>query len=77
MDLPKIIQGLSEDKARLELVIASLEELQQNAVPLPELPKAKRKGRKPMPPEERLEVSARMKRYWASQRGERGLGTSA
>ena len=77
MDLPKIIRDLLEDKNKLEQVIASLEELQQNAVPVPDLPKQKRKGRKPMPPEERLEVSARMKRYWERFRAERNLGKSA
>ena len=77
MDLPKIIQDLLEDKAKLELVIASLEELQRNAVELPDLPKSKRRGRKAMPPEERQEVSARMKRYWARLRAERGRASSA
>ena len=72
MDLPKIIQDLLEDKAKLELVIASLEDLQRNAIPVSELPKAKRKGRKPMPPQERQEVSERMKRYWARYREQRG-----
>jgi hypothetical protein len=76
MDLPKIIQNLLEDKAKLELAIASLEDLQRNAVQVPELPKRKRKARKPMPPEERQEVAARMKRYWARYRQERGMGDS-
>jgi hypothetical protein len=71
MDLAKIIQDLLEDKAKLELVIVALEDLQRNAVQVPELPKPKRKGRKPMPPEERQEVSDRMRRYWAKYRAER------
>jgi hypothetical protein len=73
MDLAKIIQDLLEDKAKLETVIVALEDLQRNAVQVPELPKPKRKGRKPMPPEERQEVSARMKRYWARYRAERAV----
>jgi hypothetical protein len=81
MDLLKIIQDLSEEKAKLERVLAELEDLQRNAVQVPELPKPKRKGRKPMPPEERRDVSDRMKRYWARYRAERererGRGGSA
>jgi hypothetical protein len=71
MDLAKIIRDLLEDKAKLETVIVALEDLQRNAVQVPDLPKPKRKGRKPMPPEERQEVSDRMKRYWARYRAER------
>lgn len=77
MDLLKIIGELAEDKAKLEAAIALLEDLHRNAVEVPELPKPRRKGRKPMPPEEREEVSARMKRYWARYREERGLGRLA
>jgi hypothetical protein len=77
MDLTKIIQELSDDKVKLEAAIALLEDLHRNPVAVPELPKRKRKGRKPMPPEEREEVSARMKRYWARYRAERGLVQSA
>jgi hypothetical protein len=77
MDLPKIIEDLSADKAKLEAAIALLEDLHRNPVQIPGLPKPKRKGRKPMPPEEREEVSTRMKRYWARYRAERGLGRSA
>ena len=70
MDLAKIINELTEDKARLETVIVMLEDLQRNSVAVPELPKPKRKGRKPMPLEERRTVSERMKRYWARYREE-------
>lgn len=77
MDLARIIQDLLEDKAKIERVITALEDLQRNAVVIPELPKSRRKGRKPMPPEERLEVSARMKRYWVRFRSERTMGGSA
>jgi hypothetical protein len=77
MDLPKIIRELSEDKARLEAVIAMLEELQRNSVKIPDFSLPKKKGRGPMPPEERQDVSARMKRYWARYRQERELSHSA
>ena len=77
MDLARIIEDLREDMATIERVIAALEDLQRNAVEVPELPKPRRKGRKPMPPTERQEVSARMKRYWARFRAERAKGGPA
>jgi len=77
MDLPKIIQGLSGDKAKLERVIASLEDLQRNAVQVPQFPEAGKKGRTSMPAEERRQVSARMKRYWERYREERKAGKPA
>jgi len=70
MDLVKLIQELNAEKQRLERVIASLEELQRaaslNVPPAPD--GGKRRGRGAMGPEERQEVSARMKKYWASRR---------
>ncbi len=70
MDLYKAIQDLYAEKEKLERVIAPLEELQRAAGGgLPAAPKSgKRRGRKSMSPEERQEVSERMKRYWASRR---------
>jgi hypothetical protein len=69
MDLYKAIQDLYAEKEKLERVIASLEELQRTAGFLPVLPKpAKRRGRKSMNSSERLEVSERMRKYWASRR---------
>jgi hypothetical protein len=69
MDLYKAIQDLYAEKEKLERVIASLEELQRTAGSLPPLPKgANRRGRKSMAPDERLEVSERMKKYWAGRR---------
>jgi hypothetical protein len=70
MDLYRLIQDLNAEKAKLERVIASLEELQRAAggeiPPTPE--SGKRRGRKALTPEERQEVSERMKKYWASRR---------
>lgn len=73
MDLYKAIQDLYAEKEKLERVIASLEELQRNAGSIPALPKStQRRGRKSMNPEERQEVSERMKRYWANRRQKQG-----
>ena len=75
MDLYKAIQDLYAEKEKLERVIASLEELQRAAggsVP-PAPSSGRRRGRKSMNPDERQEVSARMKKYWAAHRkGEAG-----
>jgi hypothetical protein len=70
MDLYKAIQDLYAEKEKLERVIASLEELQQAAGGgIPSMPKSgKRRGRKSMSADEREEVSARMKKYWAGRR---------
>ncbi len=69
MHLCKAIQELSTDKERLERVIASLEALQRGEVGVPVLTQApKRRGRKFMSPQEREEVSARMKKYWDARR---------
>jgi len=70
MDLFKLIQDLNAEKERLERVIASLQDLQRPAgldIP-PEPDSGKRRGRRSMGSEERQEVSARMKKYWASRR---------
>ena len=72
MDLFKTIQELYAEKEKLERVIASLEELQRTAGGAPILPRGgKRRGRKSMSAKERLEVSERMKRYWANRRKQR------
>ena len=66
MDLTTKIAELRREKERLERVIASLQELQVGAT-VASFQK-KRRGRKSMSPEERREVSARMKKYWAGRR---------
>jgi hypothetical protein len=70
MDLYKAIQDLYAEKEKLERVIASLEELQRAAGgSVPPVPSSgRRRGRKSMNPDERQEVSARMKKYWAARR---------
>lgn len=68
MDLYRALQDLYAEKEKLERAIASLEELQKMGG-APDIPStAKRRGRKSMSPEERAEVSRRMRRYWAAQR---------
>jgi len=66
MDLSKTIAELYEEKMRLDRAIASLEQLGEDPMPL--AVSAPRRGRKFMSPEERREVSERMRRYWASRK---------
>lgn len=73
MDLYKALQDLYAEKAKLERAIASLEELQRIGAGAPGTPQpSKRRGRKSMNPEEREEVSRRMRKYWASRRKQKG-----
>jgi hypothetical protein len=58
MDLTKTIEELRREKEKLDRVIASLEGF-EGAMG--------RRGRTSMSPEERREVAARMKRYWAGR----------
>ena len=72
MDLSKTIQDLYAEKEKLEHVIASLEELQRAADANSHvMSRSSRRGRKSMGSQERQEVSARMKKYWASRRSVR------
>jgi len=65
MDLTKIIDELRREKGEIDKVIALLEELEEGRNPSPV---RSPKGRKSMGAEERREVSARMKKYWAGRR---------
>ena len=69
MELTNIIEDLRREKEKLERVIAWLEELQASVAIA--APQEGRRGRKSMSPAERREVSARMKRHWASRLGKR------
>lgn len=72
MDVDKLIEQLQADIERIKRAIACLEQLR--GVPLSpySLPTGQnRRGRKFMGPEERLEVSARMKQYWAGRKPKR------
>ena len=66
MDLSKTIADLYEEKARLDKVIASLEQFGVESFPVPL--STPRRGRKFMSPEERREVSDRMRKYWAERK---------
>jgi hypothetical protein len=75
MDLYKALQDLYAEKEKLERAIASLEELQRIGAGLPGLlPAGKRRGRKSMSAEERVEVSRRMRKYWAARRKQKPDG---
>ena len=66
MDLGKVIQDLYAEKEKLERTITALQELHQANPTINPMPK--RRGRHSMGAAERQDVSARMKRYWASRR---------
>jgi hypothetical protein len=64
MNLQTILEELYLERERLGRTIAALEELAS-----PESPQVHdRRGRKSMGAAERLEVSERMKKYWANRR---------
>ncbi len=74
MDLHKAILELYEEREQIDAVIASLEEyIRVNVEGL----QRSRRGRKSMSPTERLEVSARMRSYWAERRRNRGAAAAA
>ena len=69
MDFSSLLLELHTEKAKLETIIAALEELQQSYSSHAHLhPARKRRGRKFMGTEERQQVSERMKRYWAGRK---------
>lgn len=70
MDLFKAIEDLYEEKRRLDEVIARLEALSlaRDKGPAAAPEPARKRGRKSMSEEERAEVSARMKEFWAQKR---------
>jgi hypothetical protein len=81
MDLRKTIAELYQEKAKLDRVIASLEQLTEE----PSLVSVAmhRRGRKFMSPQERRTVSERMRRYWAMRKAghrldaERAMGSAS
>jgi len=64
MDIQKALNELYEEKKRLDWTISTLEARLKNT----SSPARKRRGRKSMAGEERLEVSKRMSAYWANRR---------
>jgi hypothetical protein len=71
MDLDKVIRKLYEERAKLDAIIESLEQLKRSAAVVPKEVVKKRRGRKSMNEEDRKEVSERMKKYWAARRNEK------
>jgi hypothetical protein len=69
VDLYKTIRELLDERDRLDAIIARLERMQSGEVSTKDSP---RRGRKSMGPDERREVSERMRRYWESRRGVNG-----
>ncbi len=71
MDLAAIIRALYEHKERLDHAIAALEAIQRAGLdPESRQPEHSpgRRGRRSMGAEERLQVSERMRAYWARQK---------
>lgn len=68
MDLDKVITKLQAERAKLDNIITSLEQLKRSGADVPKEVIKKRRGRKFMNEEDRQEVSERMKRYWAARR---------
>jgi hypothetical protein len=68
MDLSDTIQKLYAEKESLIRAISALEALQRDAQVGSSAVARSRRGRKSMNPDERQEVSLRMKKYWASRR---------
>lgn len=66
MDLRTTITELYAEKSRLDRVIASLEQLGDELAPVSIT--TPRRGRKFMSPQERHEVSERMRRYWEGRK---------
>ncbi|HTQ55428.1 MAG TPA: hypothetical protein VMI94_13260 [Bryobacteraceae bacterium] len=66
MELNKILAELYEEKIRLDKVIASLEQLAEHSISIPVA--TSRRGRKFMSPQERQQVSERMRKYWADRK---------
>lgn len=69
-DLNEILHALYQERDKIATAIELLEQLQSNQGPRAVLCRARR-GRKSMSAEERLEVSERMRNYWAGRKAER------
>jgi hypothetical protein len=65
MDVDKLIAELNAEVAKIKGTIACLEQLRgSSSAPT----NGSRRGRKSMGAQERQQVSARMKKYWANRR---------
>ncbi len=70
MDLNEAIRTLYEERKQIDRLIAKLERRKRLC---PGTPRRRRR----MPAAKRLEVSRRMKEYWAARRLQRGEGSTA
>ena len=69
MTIPQMIRALEEERVMIDRAVQTLRRLQttrDNREPLADPPAGR--GRKFMGPSERLQVSTRMRRYWAERR---------
>jgi hypothetical protein len=66
VDLYAFIRELYAEKEELDRAIAALEGMQTDLAVVAHA-ESKKRGRKSMRPEERREVSERMKKYWAKR----------
>ena len=64
MECAPVIAKLQNERARLDEIIGSLEQLREELRPFLK----KKRGRKFLTEAERQEVSARMRKYWADWR---------
>lgn len=71
MDLVKIIGELRDEREKLNQIIQSLEQLNRSSVKFAGQGETRR-GRRFMDADARMDVSKRMKKYWASRREENG-----
>ncbi len=62
MDIEVAIKNLRLELQKINQAIATMESLSGN------MPEGRKRGRKSMGADERVEVSKRMKKYWASKR---------
>lgn len=67
MDVRTMLRQLLFERAMIDRAIAELEALQKTESVADDDSGKKRRGRKGMEPEERRQVSERMKRYWANR----------
>jgi hypothetical protein len=69
LDLSRIIQDLHSEQNRITELIHALEEVQKYYASRPAREASvRRRGRKSMGEDERLQVSQRMRKYWAMRR---------
>lgn len=69
MDLHAVIRELIEERKRIDRTIAALEAMDVRRTESPVALRSRR-GRKGMSAQERREVSARMRKYWAKRRAQ-------